>query len=73
MIHAMKLLIMWALGVPLLVGGMVVARNLPSQPPQASLQLPASAGCLGQDNLHMVQAAVPQQRNQLPCDGRIIQ
>ncbi len=67
----MKLLVMWLLGVPVLVGSMVVARSLPMQAVQAELQLPAS-NCQRQDNLHPMRA-IAQQRDRVACNPLAVQ
>jgi hypothetical protein len=71
---AMKLLFTWLLGVPLLVGSMVLARTLPIQAPHAELSIPGTAAdCLREQNLHAMHATIPQQRDGIACHRAAVQ
>lgn len=68
----MRLVLTWLLGVPLLVGSMVLARAAfvpaPSAPPSA-LQSQATAGqtCSSENEQHRVAPAIAQQGNDMAC------
>ena len=70
----MRLLLAWLLGVPLLVGCMVLARAslLPEATTRepAPTELTATSGCLGQAHHHHVAPAVIRQRHRDACEGR---
>jgi hypothetical protein len=71
----MKLLLTWLVGVPALVGVMVLARATSSQgfhPPRATTTH-ASASCLRQDDFDGMRPMIAKQRDEVSCDGRSIE
>lgn len=77
----MRLVLAWLLGVPLLVGSMVLARAAFAPPPpvhalQAQTHEPARAeisGCLAQRDDDGVAPAVLQERDRIACEALAIQ
>lgn len=70
----MKLLLTWLIGVPVLVGAMVLARATSPQgfsAPRPAPQVVASG--LRQDHLDDMRPVVAKQRHELPGDGSTIQ
>jgi len=66
----MRLLLIWLLGVPLMVGSMVLARAalLPVQRAIADSTELAARACLGEEELHRVSPAIAQQRHGRACN-----
>lgn len=71
---AMRLLLTWLLGVPLLVGSMVLARAALAPAPRDTLQHPAvtAQACLREMELDRVPPVVPEQRHRRACDALAI-
>ena len=66
-----KLLLLWLLGVPLVVGGMVLARGLTADSPRAQIYSPAQVVCLRQANQNDVVRAIAKQRYWVGCRDAI--
>jgi hypothetical protein len=66
----MRLLLIWLLGVPLLVGTMVLARAalVPMQRGISDSTELAARACLREEELHGVAPAITQQRHRRACD-----
>lgn len=71
----MKLLLTWLLGVPLLVGSMVLAREALAPERRESLQRTevVARQCLRQEQFDRVPPSISEQRHRLACDRRAIQ
>jgi hypothetical protein len=63
-ICGMKLFLLWLLGVPLIVGGMVLARSLVTPP---ALHADPVHACLRQPDKNVVVRANQLQMNAIPC------
>lgn len=66
----MRLLLTWLLGVPLLVGSMVLARAALAPAPRHTVQQPVitAQACLQKMEFNRMPLVVPQQRNRGACD-----
>ncbi len=66
----MRLVLIWLVGVPLLVGTMVLARAalVPAQRGIADNTELAASTCLLEKELHRVSPAITQQRHRRTCD-----
>ncbi len=71
----MKLLLIWLLGVPMLVGTMVLARAAlaPAQPVQRADATAVVEACLRHAEYHLVPVAIAQQRHARACNALAIQ
>ena len=70
----MKLLLTWLLGVPALVGAMVLARATSPQgfsPPRETSH--AATSCVRQDQFDHVRPMVSKQRHGITCDRRTVE